>query len=307
MKYTKYVSSVVATAVFAALAVAIPLSGSFANAATANISASFGNGQGEQGPQGQQHPGLGVWMGQDDKGEGKPGMGPDEMMDRPAIIGKVAAINGDSLTVTQAAHPAFGSSTSATATTTFMVDATNATIFKNNATSSVSSIVVGDLVAVQGTVSGTNVTATSIRDGFGGGMHMGMGSTTTGQRGPGFNHGNASSTSPITGNGQPVVAGTISAISGSSLTITNKSNVSYTVDASNAKIVEGQNIVTVSSLSVGDNVIVQGAVNGSSITASSVIDQKAPGTGNASSTRPHAGGNGIFAAIGGFFSHIFGF
>ena len=41
------------------------------------------------------------------------------------------------------------------------------TVTKNNTASSVASIAVGDTVMVQGTVSGTNVTATTIRDGIG--------------------------------------------------------------------------------------------------------------------------------------------
>jgi len=300
MKYTKYVSGTLVAASLAVAAVAIPLSTSFANAAGPRVTGSFGvDVRGQGGMQGRPQ---GNWG--------------DRNGVRPAVFGTVSAINGDSLTVTQGAHPAFGgfgSSTpamAATATTTYTVDATNATVLKNNATSTVSSISVGDKVAVQGTVNGTNVTATTIRDGFSG-MGRGM---MGGMRGGG----NASSTnampSPITGNGQPVIAGTIGAINGSSLTITNKSNVSYTVDASNAKIVEGQSVITVSNLAVGDNVIVQGVVNGTSVTASSVIDQKAPSAGannNASSTGPRGGhsgnGGGIFGAIGGFFSHIFGF
>ena len=59
------------------------------------------------------------------------------------------------------------------------------------------------------------------------------------------------------------------------MTVTNKSNVTYTVDATNAKIVQGQNTIAVSNVAVGDSVVVQGTVNGNSITASSVIDQKA--------------------------------
>ena len=108
-------------------------------------------------------------------------------------------------------------------------------------------------------------------------------------------------TSPITGNGQPVIAGTISAVSGDTLTVTNKSNVTYTVDATNAKIVQGQTTIAVSNLAVGDSVVVQGTVNGNSVTASSVIDQKVSTTGT--TTQPR----GFFGMIGSFFSHIFGF
>lgn len=111
---------------------------------------------------------------------------------------------------------------------------------------------------------------------------------------------------PITGNGQPIVAGTVSTINGSTLTITNKSNVSYTVDITNAKIVQGANTISVSGVTVGDAVVVQGTVNSNAIVASSVIDQ-------AKSVSPSGPGNsgelhgGFFSGIGSFFAHLFGF
>ena len=257
------------------------------------------------------------------------GMPGGRMGMQPGVFGTVTAINGTTLTVSGKQGRSFGgapsSNTSGTptqttpaapvapATVVYTVDASNATVRKNNATSTVASIVVGDTVAVRGTVSGTSVTATSISDGV-------MSMTRGGNGGRGGPGGMGSSTrptsmpaSPITGNGQPVIAGSVSAISGNTLTVTNKSNVTYTVDVTNAKIVQGQATITISSVAVGDNVIIQGAVSGTSVTASSVIDQKAgqqgtaaPGGVNGTSSSPAPRG-GIFGAIGSFFSHIFGF
>ena len=79
---------------------------------------------------------------------------------KPVVFGTVSAINGNILTIN--GRQGFGTTTPAV---TFTVDATKAKIIKNNATSSVASIVIGDTVLVQGTISGTNVTATIIRDG----------------------------------------------------------------------------------------------------------------------------------------------
>ena len=281
----KYLSRTILVAGFTVTAVAFPLSISFADMANVNTAVSVGE-RGE--PQQNQRAGPMGWI-----------SGDKETLPRPTVVGTVSKINGDTIIVVQGAHRGFGSSTPAMETTTFTVNAANATVLKNNATSTVSSIVIGDMVAVQGTVNGTNVTATTIRDGFAGDM--------MGER-----RGIASSTrdmpSPITGNGQPIIAGTINAINGSSLTITNKSATSYTIDASNAKIVEGQNTVTVSNLSVGDSVIVQGTINGTSVVASSVIDQKSPGAKTASSTsRENPRGGNVFEAIGNFFSRLFGF
>ncbi|MFI5205433.1 MAG: DUF5666 domain-containing protein, partial [Candidatus Paceibacterales bacterium] len=167
----------------------------------------------------------------------------------PGVFGKVTAVNGTSITITGRTKP----NDTATATT-YTVDASNATVTKNGSSSSVSNIAVGDTLMVQGTVTGTNIVATTIRDGM-----------------P-IMKPNANPI--IQGNGQPVVAGAVTTISGNTLTITNKSNITYTVDATNAKIIIGGAMGTLSSISIGDNVVVQGTVQGTSITASSVIDQK---------------------------------
>ena len=226
---------------------------------------------------------------------------------RPAVVGTVSAINGDILTVASNGwneRRGFASTTPAvqpptTTPTTYTVDASGATVTKNNAASSVASIVVGDTVMVQGTVSGTNVTATTIRDGvMRGGMKPGTG-TGQGKGAPQMPAG-------ITGNGEPVVGGNVTAINGSSLTVTNKSSVTYTVDATNAAIMKGNATSTLSSVAVGDNVVVQGTVNGTAITASTVIDSGAVQTSTAGETPTHKIG-GFFGAIGGFFTHLFGF
>ncbi len=224
----------------------------------------------------------------------------------PGVFGTVTSVgggsDGDTFTVTQKLRP--------NATTTpivYTVDATGATVTKNGTSSMVSGIAVGDAVMVQGTVSGTNVTATVIRDGAGG-MMGGRG----GFMGKGIGHGSTSSApkvSPIQGNGEPVVGGKITAVSGNSLTVTNASNVTYTIDVATAKIVKSGAAITASGLAVGDSVVAQGTVNGTSVTASSLIDQgSAPGTtGGGTGTSVPSSNPGFFGSIGNFFKHIFGF
>ena len=192
---------------------------------------------------------------------------------RPAVVGTVSAVSGKTLTVTSKSMMKPKNSTSTTpAPVIYTVDASSASVNKNNATSSVSAIAVGDTVMIQGTITGTNVVAKTIRDGL--------------------------AKPAIQGNGQPIVAGKVTAVSGNTITITNNSNVTYTIDATNAKI---------SNVAVGDNVIVQGTVNGNSVTASSVIDQKAKIHNNDNSkTRGGMMGN-FFGGIGNFFKHMFGF
>jgi hypothetical protein len=216
---------------------------------------------------------------------GGPGMGKGNMR-APGVT----TVSGNSLTLSSITGE-FGSKGTST---TYTVDATNATVMKNGTASTVSAIAVGDKVMVQGTVNGTSVTATTIRDGV---MPRVEGGEQMGQNGQGENQ-----PAVVTGNGQPVVGGKITAVSGNTLTITNSSNVTYTVDASNAKF-SGPNVASVSNVSVGDSVLVQGTVSGNAVTASSVIDQKAPGA----TTAGKPAGKGFFGSIGSFFSHIFGF
>ncbi len=236
----------------------------------------------------------------------------------PGVFGTVSAVNGTTLIVTATVWPRMASSTNSgnSGVTTYSVDASNAEIYKGSPTStvSVSDIAIGDVVIVQGTVSGTNVTATVIRDGV---MGIFMGGRRPGGTGGGFGHGSSTASSstpfvsPIQGNGEPVVGGSVTAISGTTLTVTNPGNITYTIDASSATIVKNGTTTTVGSIATGDNLIIQGTVNGVSITASSIIDQ---GTrANATSTgggAPHGKGggfSGFFGAIGGFFQHLFKF
>jgi len=215
-------------------------------------------------------------------------------MMKPAVFGTVEAINGNTITVnSKQGLGAAGTTTTAT-TTTFTVDATNAKIMKNNVAGTIASIAVGDTIIAQGTVSGTNVVATNIRDGVM--MRGGDGANKPGQGEQGL--------PTVAGNGQPVVAGTVSSINGSTLVITNKSNVSYTVDATNSKVMQDSNsAATISNIAVGDMIVVQGTVNGNTVVASSIIDQAKPATTTAGTT-PH---KGFFSGIGSFFAHIFGF
>lgn len=201
------------------------------------------------------------------------------------IVGKVSAVNGFNLTVV--CQKGFGTTT---ASTTFAVDATNAKVFKNNATTTVSNIVVGDNIIVQGTINGTNVVATIIRDG----------KINSRMDNGGFGKNNNGNGLQIEGNGQPVVIGTVSALNGSTITIKNKGSVEYVVDAANAKIVQGKETGSISNIALGDNVIVQGTINGNSIVATTIIEQMKP-------TKANGKMIGVFGKIGGFFSKLFGF
>jgi hypothetical protein len=204
-------------------------------------------------------------------------------MIKPGIFGTVTLVNGNSITIS--GRQGLGQNTG---TVTFTIDATNAKIMKNNVLGTIASITVGDTIMAEGTLTGTNLVATTIRDGS---------ARLPKDKKPGEN------IPPFAGNGQPVVAGTVSAVSGSTVTITNKSNVTYTIDAANAKVMQGTTIIAVSNIAIGDVIVVQGTINGNSIVASSIMDQQKP----AGSTDNNGKHKGFFGSIGSFFSRIFGF
>jgi hypothetical protein len=231
----------------------------------------------------------------------------------PGVFGTVSTISGTTLTLSSKGFGGPQATDASASAKTYTVDASSATVFKDGATSTLSSVAVGDTVMAAGTVSGTSVTATTIRDGVVSGMGGKPGETqqgTSDMRGEG---GHASSTpSVIQGNGEPVIGGTVSTVSGNALTVTTaQGNVTYSVDVSSAVIKKDNATSSVSNIAVGDKVVVQGTVNGNSVAASSVIDSVA-GSAQASTTvsaSSHSnGGIGkIFNSIGNFFHNLFGF
>ena len=115
---------------------------------------------------------------------------------------------------------------------------------------------------------------------------------------------NASTTPIIQGNGEPVIGGVVSAISSSTLTVTTKSGIAYTVNASGATVVKDHATSTLSRVTQGDAVIVQGTMNGTSVTASSVIDSSAvPASEHGIMSAVHR----FFGGVRGFFARLFGF
>jgi hypothetical protein len=204
-------------------------------------------------------------------------------MKNRGVFGTVTAISGNTITLQ---NKGFGANPTVV---TYTVDATNASILKNNTTITTSGIALGDTLIVQGTVNGTAVTATKIQDGFA--------PKPAPKKGPG-------PVVSLLSNGQPVIGGKVTAISGNTITITNSSNVSYTIDATNAKITKNGATAAVSTITVGDQLLAQGTINGTAVTATTVIDGTA--TTNNASAEGEAHGN-FFGQIGAFFKHIFGF
>ncbi len=174
-------------------------------------------------------------------GEGR-GMGMGMFQKGSHVDGVITAISGTTLTITADADHSGG---------TYTIDASNATVTKGGAQATLSSFAVGDKVWAKGTITGTNVVATSITDA----MHKGFG--------PGGRHGKG-----------PGAHGTVTSVNGSTLTISGQNGTTYTVDAGSAtveKMVAG----SLSDIKVGDTIGVHGTVSGNTITAVTIMDDLA--------------------------------
>lgn len=164
---------------------------------------------------------------------------------QPHVGGIITAINGTTLTVTAGPRNDGG---------TFTINASGASVTKDGTSSALSSLVVGDHIMAEGTISGTNVTATKIVSGQKGfGMVMGMG---MGKRG-GFGRGG--------------VVGEVTAVSGSTITLSAPNGTTYTVNAGGATV-QKTTTGSLSDITVGDVIGVQGAVSGTAVTATSIHD-----------------------------------
>lgn len=70
-----------------------------------------------------------------------------------------------------------------------------------------------------------------------------------------------------------MIIGSVSAISGTSLTVTGTNGTTYTVDASQAKLMQGMGArLSLSNVQTGDKVMVMGTINGTAVTAKRIND-----------------------------------
>ncbi len=217
---------------------------------------------------------------------------------RPVAIGVVSAINADTLTVVSKAPPAPPNSVGVpTTSTTYTVDATNASIVNGRKTSTFSTISVGDRTAIWGTLNGSNITATKIRIDMPPHkipLHKIMSPHQLALK--------------FHGNGDPVVGGSVVTINGTTLTIANAEKITYTVNASSATVEKVGGMTTVlTNIVIGDSVIVQGVFTGTTVVASSILDQGPSITHPITTVQgPPKPPSHFFGPIG-FFTHIFGF
>lgn len=173
-----------------------------------------------------------------------------EAHEKHGVAGTVTAVSGSTITLTGKDGK------------TYTIDASAATIEKI-VTINVADIKTGDTLIVGGSVDGTSVKAERImngklpENGGGPGKH---GKGPFGDR-----------------DGKSGVRGTISAVNGTTLTVAGKDGTTYTVDASNAKVVTVASgakptEATLAALVVGDTVGIHGDVNGTTVTAKHIVD-----------------------------------
>ncbi len=177
------------------------------------------------------------------------------MNGRNIFSGKVTAVSGSIITI---------DSMVGKTKNTYMVDASAAVLSKGMGkgtptTIAITDIAVGDQIFAIGTLSGTNVTATSVRDISRPGMHKNK------------EENKPPMTKPIN-----LFSGTVTDVTGSTITMTGLNKTVYTVNAATATFTKGMGkdaaTITLSDIKVGDRIWATGDLSGTTVTATSVRD-----------------------------------
>jgi hypothetical protein len=173
----------------------------------------------------------------------------------PAAAGQVTAVSGSTITLTdKRSGTAYTVDTNSATIEKFTNDQTNQTtgIHPTPITITASQIAVGDSIMVEGTVSGSNITAKKIIVG----MKMMGGKNMKG-------HG------PMGNTGQ------VTAINGNTITLSTPDGKSISVDGSSANI-QKLNTITISGIQIGDQLMVRGQNNNGTISATNILDGQMP-------------------------------
>ena len=180
------------------------------------------------------------------------------MKGRNIFMGTVTVTNGSVLTI---------DSMTGKTKTSYTVDASSAALSKGMgkgtpATIAITDVKVGDRIFAIGTLSGTSVAATSVRD---------LGQTA------------AKKDTESRNKPANMFTGTVTLVNGSMITATGHNTTVYTINAGTAKLVKGMGkdaaTITLADIKVGDRISAVGAVSGTNVAATSVRDlgQAKPG------------------------------
>lgn len=232
------------------------------------------------------------------------------------IRGTVTAVNGTTITLN-------AKTASTTVFTTYSIDASNSLFVKNKATSTTINVSVGDFVVAQGTLVDTNMTAKVVISGV-----PPVGQKQSDERREDKKEKKEEKREDKKESNEKNkkdvlkrmfdIRGVVTAVNGFALTVdgrgaTSTATTTYSVDATNAKIFKDRATSTVSSIFVGDKVLVRGAVNETSVEATIIYDGKLPPMemkklsdedGNSRMARPEAK---FLNKIGAFFKEFFRF
>jgi len=196
------------------------------------------------------------------------------MMVGKGITGTVTAVTASSITV-DGKH--------ASTTGVFTVDVTGAKFFKNSATTTLSSILVGDTVFVEGRVSGSSATAVAVYDGK---LPLALQKAQI-MREEKKDDWREKREDRIADHVRgSAILGIVTNINGNILIVDGKMGTStatttYTVDATNSKIFKDKATTTISAILTGDRVLVEGSISGTNVTANYIFEGKLPLNGKA--------------------------
>lgn len=152
------------------------------------------------------------------------------------LIGTVTAVTGTSMTIT------------AMKGSTYLIDASDAAFakgfLKTSSTMTIADVNIGDQIAIKGTINGTSVKASMVRD-FGQKVE-------TDKR---------------------IVKGTVASIGGSTIILNAATGTAYTIDIGSAKLIQGMmgmSSLTIADIQTGDQLIVKGTTSGTAVTATAI-------------------------------------
>lgn len=258
----------------AVMAFAIALGGfaSYAHAeiglkTNADIKVDLNNSRGRGNDNDRRDDRRGGWNDNDKKD------GMDIRSNNRLTAGTVTAINGSTITIKSDRD-----------NTTYAVVADGAKIYQGSSAKTVADIKIGDTILVDGSISGTSILAIRILN------------TDRDKNIPDNNEWK---------NFKSGIVGEVTAVNGNILTVSAKSGTSYTVNTSGAKLQKEQGVaINLSDIKVGDSVLIQGSVSGTTVTASNVFDVEA--TAQKIEDRKDNGNHyGFFHRLGLWFGGIF--
>ena len=196
--------------------------------------------------------------------------------------GTIASIDGSTITLTADLSDPGGTSSGSASTSTVTVTTSSDTVVTETVAGTASDIAVGDTVRVEGTTSGTEIAAVEVHDlgtedlsalagGGGGGTPPSDGDMPAGMTPPdGMTAPDGTSGGQSGPGGGMGTVGTVTARSGSTLTVEGTDGGTYTVTLADDTSVVVARTITLSDLAVGDAITVTGTTSDGTVAATAI-------------------------------------